>query len=273
MSIPRELAASLPRFHERQERQESLNVVAAGLGPEVGVEMHDWGDGLWSVRCGEAPGHVPGNQIVGFEPGLVDRLPELLAWFDDAACSVRIRLPGPSVDRELGARLAGLGFALHELEAWMAAPLDGLVIPSRPHDLREVDAPAAMQHFRDAFCAGWAITSADTRRIALAAMAPEPAPTGWRHYVGHVDGAPAAQALLVHHGEVAYLAQAATDPRFRRQGLQRALIARRAADAHAAGATVLFSAVRYGDQSWGNMRALGLREEFLTVTLRRPARQ
>ena len=58
-------------------------------------------------------------------------------------------------------------------------------------------------------------------------------------------------------------------PRFRRQGIQRALIARRIADARAEGATTVFGAVQYGDQSWANMRALGLREAFLTLSFKR----
>ena len=60
-------------------------------------------------------------------------------------------------------------------------------------------------------------------------------------------------------------------PRFRWRGIQRALIAHRVADARAAGAKVIFSAVKYGDGSWANMRRVGLREAFLTLSYRRPA--
>ena len=43
----------------------------------------------------------------------------------------------------------------------------------------------------------------------------------------------------------------------------------RLADARAEGTTTVFGSVQYGDQSWANMRAMGLRETFMTVSFRR----
>ena len=53
--------------------------------------------------------------------------------------------------------------------------------------------------------------------------------------------------------------------------LARGKVARRIEDARALGAHTVFGAVQYGDQSWANMRALGLREAFMTLRDRRPA--
>ena len=100
-------------------------------------------------------------------------------------------------------------------------------------------------------------------------MAPWPQPETWHRFVAWVDDEPAAEALLVVRGACAYLAEAATDPRYRRRGLQRALIARRAEAARELGCTTLFGMVAWGDASWSNMRATGLREGHMTLRYHR----
>lgn len=268
--ISRELAARLPRVHEWQERMEAQNVLAAGLGAELGVQTRDWGDGLWSVRTAAQPEHPPGNQLMGVEAHHLSELGPIIDWFDAGGAAMHLRLPGPAIDGDPGPTLAEWGFAAHELEAWMAAPIGRLDVDATGHDIREVEDRKTLADFGEAFVAGWAISEERIRRIALAAMAPWPGPRPWRRYVAYVGGQPAGEALLVLDGELAYLAEAATVPAFRRRGVQRALIARRVADARAAGARVVFGAVLYGDQSWSNMRALGLREAWLTLSFRRP---
>ena len=76
-------------------------------------------------------------------------------------------------------------------------------------------------------------------------------------------------AILSWFDDVAYLAEACTIPSYRRRGVQRALIAGRLADATELGCRAVFSAVRYGDPSWANMRGRGLREANMTVAFRR----
>ena len=151
----------------------------------------------------------------------------------------------------------------------MSAPIDHVQVTAAPHDIREVRGPHDLEAWGEAFVGGWAIEDPALQQVALAAMAPWPGPAPWRRYTAFVDGEPAGEAVLALFGEVAYLAEAATVPRFRRRGIQRALIARRVEDARNAGASTIFGAVRYGDQSWANMRALGLREAFLTLSFRR----
>lgn len=261
--------AELPGVHEQQERLETGNILAAGLGEALGIATRDWGDGLHSVRCASVPAHQPGNQITGVHPRHLARLPELLEWFDAVGANTFLRWPGPAVDHASGQALAALGFGVHELEAWLSAPIDAVHVDAAAHDIRELAGPDDVAAFAEAFLGGWGVRDPELRRVALAAMAPWPGPAAWRRYTAFVDGVPAGEAVLAHFGEVAYLAEAATVPAFRRRGIQRALIARRIADARAAGATTVFGAVQYGDQSWANMRALGLREAFLTLSFRR----
>lgn len=272
MPIPRALAARLPALHEAQEHQEGCNVLAADL-PELGVEQRTWPNGLRSVRSTGIPDHQPGNQVMGVGPEHLDDLPAISDWFAEAGCSMHLRWPGPDLDHATSQRLAALGLIAHEVEAWMAAPIDELAPEAPDHTILPVDSPARVEDFLTAFYGGWSIKSATSKTVIRGAVGPYPGPDWWRRYVAYVDGEPAGEAVLALFPEdgVAYLAEAATVPRFRKRGVQRALIARRIADARAAGAHTLFGAVQYGDASWSNMRALGLREEFVTVSFRRKA--
>lgn len=269
--IPRDLAAHLPGLHERQEQLEAENLLAAGLGPAFGVTTRSWPDGLWSVRTESAPNHAPGNQIMGVTPEHLDALPERLAWHAGADCGVHLRWPGPAVSHAASARLAAMGLVAHELEAWMASPLDGLSVEAPPHEIRLVETEDDLERWLTAFIRGWGIENPELHRMVRGTMGPWPGPTEWRRYVALVDGEPAGEALLAHFDDVAYLAEAATAPGYRKRGIQRALIARRIADAREAGASIVFGAVQYGDPSWANMRAMGLREAYLTLTFRREA--
>lgn len=271
--IDRELAARLPFFHEAQERQESENVFASGLGAELGIERRDWGDGLSSIRTREVPNHWPGNQITGPIAEHLERLPEIIDWFDEAGCSCRLRWPGPTLDKKkVGGPLNELGFVADELEAWMTAAPTALAFGAPSHDIREVVDEASAADFVTAFHQGWNIVLPDKQRISAAAMGRFPGPDFWRRYVAYVDGEPAGDAVLALFPEAAYLAEASTVPRFRRRGIQRAMIAHRARVAAEAGAQALFVCVVYGQQSWANMRAAGLEESYMTLTFARSPR-
>ncbi|MEO0605622.1 MAG: GNAT family N-acetyltransferase [Myxococcota bacterium] len=271
MDIPSTLAGRLHRLHEAQERTETENLLAAGIGPRMGVSTRDWPNGPWSVRSAEAPRHAPGNQVMGLTADHLDALPELGAWFDEVGAHLHLRWPAAEV-RSVSERFAAEGLIAHEVEAWMAAPLDGLDVRAAVHDIRLVGSPSHLQDWITAFWGGWAIVDPAMREVAAGAMGPWPGPARWRRYVAYVAGEPAGEALLVLFDDAAYLAEASTVPRFRRQGIQRALIARRLADARREGASVVFGGVEYGDASWSNMRAMGLREASVTVTFRRPPR-
>jgi ribosomal protein S18 acetylase RimI-like enzyme len=78
-----------------------------------------------------------------------------------------------------------------------------------------------------------------------------------------VDGRPAAAATLFMHGKTGYCADAATDPAFRRRGLHAALLARRIADAAAAGADFVCSGAEFLSASHRNMERAGMRMQFI----------
>jgi hypothetical protein len=76
---------------------------------------------------------------------------------------------------------------------------------------------------------------------------------GARTYLATVDGVPAAAAVLLLAGGVAYLANASTMQQFRRRGCQGALIQRRLADAASAGFGRACVLTNWGSQSHHNL--------------------
>lgn len=81
----------------------------------------------------------------------------------------------------------------------------------------------------------------------------------WRSYIAYIDGERAAGAQLRIDGGVGSLWNAGTLPQFRGRGAQSALIARRAADALAAGCDLLVTQTEVGTVSQCNMERAGLR--------------
>jgi GNAT superfamily N-acetyltransferase len=63
----------------------------------------------------------------------------------------------------------------------------------------------------------------------------------WKFYIAEVEGRPAGAAILTLHGDVAYLASAATLPSMRRRGVHAALLRSRMTDASDAGCSLIFA--------------------------------
>jgi hypothetical protein len=78
-------------------------------------------------------------------------------------------------------------------------------------------------------------------------------------YVARIDGAPAAAAILALGDGIGQLANASTLHSFRGRGCQAALIARRIADAAAAGCGLVSAGAGFASQSQRNLERAGLR--------------
>jgi ribosomal protein S18 acetylase RimI-like enzyme len=74
---------------------------------------------------------------------------------------------------------------------------------------------------------------------------------------------PVAAATLYLHDHIGYLADATTNPLFRRRGLQSALLRRRIRDAAASGAHIVFSGAAPLSTSHRNMERAGMRMHFV----------
>lgn len=92
----------------------------------------------------------------------------------------------------------------------------------------------------------------------------------WRSYIAYVDGQRAAGAQLRIDGGVGSLWSAGTLPTYRGRGAQSALIARRAADAAAAGCDLLVTQTEVGSVSQCNMERAGLRIAYAKAIYQMP---
>ena len=84
-------------------------------------------------------------------------------------------------------------------------------------------------------------------------------------YLATLDGRPAGAAVLRLGDGIGYLANAATLPEMRGRGCQTALLARRIADASAAGCELVAGQATFGSSSQRNMQRMGL-QAACTVT-------
>jgi ribosomal protein S18 acetylase RimI-like enzyme len=129
-------------------------------------------------------------------------------------------------------------------------------------DVERVQTREAMERYLDAYVAGWGVAEKDHAQFKTN-VRPWLDQAGWSLYLARVDGQPAAAATLYLHGRVGYLADATTDPSFRRRGLQLALLQRRIRDAKATGVDFVFSGAEPFSTSHRNMERIGMRVQFI----------
>ena len=127
--------------------------------------------------------------------------------------------------------------------------------------IERVNTAEALEDYLDAYVAGWSIPEKDHAQFK-SNVRPWLEQGGWSLYLARVSGQPAAAAILYVHDRVGYLADSATDPSFRRRGLQAALLRRRIRDAGLAGADLVFSRAEPFSSSHRNMERVGMRLQF-----------
>ena len=187
------------------------------------VEVRAWSDLYDAAPAGLAGGLGLVREVVG-----------------DAAV-FRARLPSPLFNRTLGmARLDGdvldaRGYQPRTRWVKLTRPAGALAPVATPLRIAEADASLA-DVFGRTLCAAYGMPEGLAPWNAALVGRP-----GWRCYLAFDGDAPVGTAALFLDGEIGWLGAAATLPTQRRRGGQRALIARRIADATAAGASLLVS--------------------------------
>ena len=137
-----------------------------------------------------------------------------------------------------------------------------LALPVAPGGVavERVESPAALEEFLDAYIAGRSIPQGAQFKDNVRPWLGEP---GWQLYLARCEGRPADAAILFLRDKVGYCADATTDPAFRGRGLQTALLARRIADARAAGVDFVCGGAEFLSQSHRNMERVGMRVQFV----------
>jgi GNAT superfamily N-acetyltransferase len=202
------------------------------------------------------------SRVVGLRAGQEDHIEPLVNWYREHDSKPTFEMVPGHFHARLGRELTRLGFfqsGFHVSLIGEPRRLDGT---NDDVGIEQVTTPQAMDDYLDAYVAGWGIPDEDQAQFK-ANVRPWQEQSGWSLYLARINGKPAAAATLFVEGGVAYLADAATTPAMRNQGLQTALLKRRVFDARVAGADVVFSGAVPFSTSHRNMERVGLRVQFV----------
>jgi ribosomal protein S18 acetylase RimI-like enzyme len=202
------------------------------------------------------------TRVIGLRSGHERHVEPLVRWYREQGLVPTFEMVPGMFDASLGRELARLGFFQSAHHACLIADSDLASSAESQIDVERVQTAEAMERYLDAYVAGWGIAEKDHAQFKTN-VRPWLEQAGWSLYLARVDGQPAAAATLYLHDRVGYLADATTDPSFRRRGLQLALLQRRIRDANATGIDFVFSGAEPFSTSHRNMERIGMRVQFI----------
>ena len=202
------------------------------------------------------------TRVIGLRSGHERHVEPLVRWYREQGLVPTFEMVPGMFDASLGRELARLGFFQSAHHACLIGDSDLTSSAESQIDVERVQTPEAMERYLDAYVAGWGIAEKDHAQFKTN-VRPWLDQAGWSLYLARVDGQPAAAATLYLSDRVGYLADATTDPSFRRRGLQHALLQRRIRDAKATGIDFVFSGAEPFSTSHRNMERIGMRVQFI----------
>jgi len=204
----------------------------------------------------------PFCRVVGLRPSHAPQVEPLARWYSEHDVKPTFEMVPGQYDASLGRELARLGFYQSGFHASLIGEpaadghTDGEVV------IEQVVTAKAMEDYLDAYVAGWSIPERDHAQFK-SNVRPWLEQAGWSLYLARVNGRPAAAATLYVHDRVGYLADSATDPSYRRRGLQLALLRQRMRDAGVSEVDFVFSGAEPFSSSHRNMERAGMRLQFV----------
>lgn len=233
-------------------------------GNPAGVTVERIG-GAVALACETLPDLDFVNTVHGLDPADDDQVASVTAFYRGAGRRGWTEVaPGPGADA-LMERLTAAGWA--QTGFWCTFHGAPAALPA-PEGVDVAEATAAdMPEFARIHLDGHEVPP-DDRDAAEAAVRGWFGQPGWRLYLARVDGVAAATAALTIGDGLGYLANAATLPAMRGRGCQTALLARRIADAAAAGCDTIASLAEFGSGSQRNLERAGLRVAYTQAVWR-----
>jgi GNAT superfamily N-acetyltransferase len=228
-------------------------------GNPIGIAYRKIDDRIAALMAKQLPSHSF-NRVVGLRAGDERHIAPIDAWYRENGALARFEMIPGHFDAALAREMARLGYAHSGFHAALIGP-PGLAFAG-PEQVEAVADAAQMEEFLRAYVAGWGFPAKDHDRFK-ANVRPWLGRPGWSLYLARHGGMPAAAASFFMHGGAAYLADACTDPAFRRHGLHTALLRRRIADARQAGADLVFSGAEFLSGSYRNMQRIGMQLMFV----------
>lgn len=228
-------------------------------GNPIGIAHRRVGQSGWALMAPHLP--VPSfNAVIGLRAGDEGEIEAILQWYRDRDARPQIEIvPGWEDDALLRA-LARLGLYQSGFHTAMIARPQDAAPPDPAIDVVRVTDRTLLEDFLTAYIAGRAIPDGEQFRHNVRPWIDQ---EGWSLFLGRADGMPAAAAVLYLREGFGYLADAATDPKFRRRGLQTALLAHRLRYAGARGASYVSSGATFLSSSHRNMVRAGMTLQFV----------
>jgi GNAT superfamily N-acetyltransferase len=201
-------------------------------------------------------------RVVGLRPGHGHQIEPLARWYAEHNVKPTFELVPGQYDKNLGRELTRLGFYQSSFHASLICKPSTDLYVNNESAIELVASANALEDYLNAYVAGWDIPEKDHAQFK-SNVRPWLEQAGWSLYLTRVNGQPAAAATLYVRDGVGYLADSATDPQFRRRGLQSALLRRRICDASRDGADIVFSGAEPFSTSHRNMERAGMRLQFI----------
>jgi GNAT superfamily N-acetyltransferase len=233
-------------------------------GNPAGVTIKRIG-GAVALACETLPDLDFVNTVHGLDAAESRRVEDVTAFYRGLEIRGWVEVaPEAGIDR-LMATLTSAGWAQTGFWCSFHGPA---AAPPAPAGVEVTEAAAAdMQDFARIHLDGHDVPD-DDRGPAEAAVRGWFGRPGWQLYLARLGGVPVATAALTINDGLGYLANAATLPGMRGRGCQSALLARRIADAAAAGCDTVASLAEFGSGSQRNLERAGLRVAYTQAVWR-----
>jgi len=221
-----------------------------------------------NVRACVAP-DVPNpffNQAFISGPAERHDIESVFAIFEESGMTPRFEIGPGAICHGLAMQLAARGFTNTHSDPILVQ--SSAQIPQRSDDAIQIDRVQTADdtaEFGAAYTHAWQTEAwlAPTLRSYINRW---PSVPGWTLYLARQGNAPVGIGVLFNNGKVAYLADAATIPEYRKRGVQGALILQRISDAVHSSAKLVFSRAEFGTSSQRNLERSGLQSRY-TVSI------
>lgn len=260
---------------ERDETSKMASAVDAALrrDPQADVfaEKLAGGVALWGGP------HSPLNKIAGLgfggipEPAAMEAIEKA---YRERGGAPRVELASLA-DPEVGKLLTGRGYLLTGYENVLGAPLAGVAAPPPGEIAIRVAGEDEADLWLDTNVEGFAAPDEQgvgqdeefPREVLARVIGDLVAGGGYTRYLALIGGEVAGAASLRIGEGIAQMSGAATLPAFRRRGVQSALVARRLADAAAAGCELATVTTQPGSKSQENVQRRGFHLLYVRAVL------
>jgi ribosomal protein S18 acetylase RimI-like enzyme len=238
-----------------------LRVLERIPGNPIGVAYRHIDDGLIAMMARNLPS-PSFNRVAGLRPGHERHIEPLTSWYRDGGARGSFEIVPGNYDPALGRELARCGYFQSGFHASLFGEPNGDAPEQTGVVVRPVSDEAGMELYLDAYVAGWGIPAQDQAQFK-SNVRPWLQQPGWRLFAAFLGDHPAGAATLYLHDKIGYCADAATDPAFRRRGVQTTLLRHRIRAAAAAGVDFVCSGAEFLSASHRNMERVGMRILFV----------